>query len=347
MPKRFALSSILCSALALAVMSGLPECASAERQLVDGIVAQVGTKVVLFSEVLQLTAPSEQKMLESGAPPEEILRFRADVLERLIDRRLIENVIELSNMEATDIEVDGAIENIAAENGLSVETLKSSVESEGLSFSAYREEIRGEIERARVINSRVRSRVRVDEEAARALYEIRYRSQSGTGDEVRLEQILVTESAERDAETTCTLIEQAREQALAGRPLAEVADDDPAYRFSELDWIHADQLAEWMVSTVEGTSPGEYAAPLQTAFGCVLIHLIERRGFEPTSFDEVKPELYDELYNKQLETEYAKWLEEMRQETYIARKGVFAQSEEPEDGLPSFPRSGPEFVPSE
>ncbi len=347
MPSRIIMSSILCATLTVTALAGLAMPASAERQLVDGIVAQVGNKVVLFSEVVQLTAPSEQKMIEGGAPPAEILRFRADVLERLIDRRLIESVIELSGMEATDVEVDQAIEGIAAENGITVDSIKASVESEGLSFSTYREEIRGEIERARVINGRVRSQVQIDEEAARALYEIRYSSQPGPGDEVRLEQILVTLSAERDGEAACALVEQAREQAIAGQALSKIAASDPAYRFTELDWIHAEQLADWMSPTVKASSPGEFAPTLPTDFGCALIHLIERRSFEALSYADVKPQLYDELYNKQLEIEYKKWLDDLRKETFIERKGVFAQNAKPDDGFPSFRKAGPEFVPAD
>jgi len=302
--------------------------ASAERQLVDGIVAQVGNEVVLFSEVIQLTAPSETKMRDAGAPPEEILRLRAQVLERLIDRRLVEEVISRANLEATDAEVDQAIEGIAEDNGLSMAELQASVEAEGLGFAVYREEIRGEIERARIINSRVRPRVNVDEVSVQSLYEVRFAEQPKAGDEVRLEELLVSTSNETDREAACSLIEEARGRADAGEAFSAIAEENPALRFTELDWIHQDQLVDWMLDAVIATEPGEIGDPLPTSFGCALIHLIERRHIEPISFEQAEPRLYDELYNIQMEREYRKWLDDLRKETYIERKGVFAERDE-------------------
>ncbi len=302
----------------------LTSSAHAEKQLVDGIAAQVGNRVILFSDVVKLTGPSERKMRDAGASPKEILRFRSDVLERLIDRKLVEEVIERSNLEATDEEIDQAIEGIATENGLTMESLRASVESEGLAYESYRQEIRGEIERSRVLNSRVRSRVQIEETEVAALYKKKFSKQPGPGEELRLEQLLLPTGPQRNQSMACQEIQAARVRARDGESFASIAESNPEIGFTQLDWIHKDQLANWMISAVSATESGSIGKIIPTDFGCALIHVIERRRFEPITFEQAEERLYEQLYNREMEKAYGQWLSELRKETYIEKKGIFA-----------------------
>ena len=74
------------------------------------------------------------EMLGQGASEREIATLRAEVLERMIERALIRQVVRRAELDATEAEIDNAIQSIAQENGLSVEQLKRSVEDQGLPF---------------------------------------------------------------------------------------------------------------------------------------------------------------------------------------------------------------------
>jgi hypothetical protein len=54
--------------------------------------------------------------------------------------------------------------------------------------------------------------------------------------------------------------------------------------------------------------------------------VVERRGFQPLTYEQAEQQLYAELFNKGLEAEYEKWIEEIRGHTYIERKGIFAEA---------------------
>ena len=143
--------------------SGQPAAVSGD--LVDGIAAQVGTEVVLVSEVDRVAAPIESKIREQGASDADIALLRSDVLDKLIERRLIALLAKRAEIEANDFEIDDAIAGIAKENNLGVDGLKQSVESQGLSFEAYRRRIAEEIVQQKVISGMVRPRVKVDDDA--------------------------------------------------------------------------------------------------------------------------------------------------------------------------------------
>ena len=85
--------------------------------LIEGIAAQVGSGVVLVSEVSRLSAPVEERMRDAGAATSEIMRVRTEALERLIESRLIEDVVRRAQLSVTEAEVNQAVAAIAGEKG--------------------------------------------------------------------------------------------------------------------------------------------------------------------------------------------------------------------------------------
>ena len=151
-------------ALSLGLAGGA---AIADKRLVDGVAAQVGSDIVLVSEVLEMAAPIEKQMKAGGAPPGQIAAMRSEVLERLIEGRLIASVVRRLELSATQEEIDNAIHGIAQETGLTQRELTDSVASHGLTYDEYRAKIADEIERSKVINALVRSQVRIEPEEVR------------------------------------------------------------------------------------------------------------------------------------------------------------------------------------
>jgi peptidyl-prolyl cis-trans isomerase SurA len=331
-PSRSGASARLAALLAFACLaaSALGATAShAEPVLIDGIAAQVGTEIVLISEVQELAAPIEERMLAQGAGPDDVRSMYRDALERLIESKLIEGVVKRLELEATDQEIDNAIYGIAQDNGLTIEQLQASVRSHGLTVEEYREKIRGEIERSKVLNAMVRSRVRVEPFEVEALYKKRYGDQRKAGEEVHLRLILVGAgpSSMRDIDTACTIAAEAREKIVAG----EIAFGDMAQRVTdmnadaggELGWLHTDEIAGWMKKPLESMQPGDISPVIPTAFGCNVLQLVERRVFTPVTFEDAEPVLSAELQQQKSDAAYLEWLETLRAQTYVARYGAF------------------------
>jgi len=329
----------LAAALALALAGP----AAAEEELVDGIAAQVGTDVVLVSEVTRVTAPMEERIHAAGGTDADVDLIRADLLERLIERRLVEQVVRRMELQASDAEVDQAIASIASENNLTLDQLRESLESHDVEWDSYREKIRGEIQRTKILNGMVRSKVKVDEAEVRALYDERYSDQRSGGEEMHLRHLVVAggEGKEfpRSHDEACDMVRAAQARIVGGEPFQTVAQDtsDTNRRTGgDVGWVHEADLAPWMVDAVQDLGVGEVSPVVDMPFGCNLFQLVERRGFEAVTFEEAQAALFNEIYNKRLEEEYEKWIDEIRSHTYIDRKGMFAQaarlgSDAPED----------------
>ena len=270
---------------------------AAEEQLVEGIAAQVGTEIVLASEVVEISRGVEERMRAAGAPPAEILKMRRDALERLIDNKLLSSVVERLELTAEREEIDGAIQAIADENGLTLEQLLSSVTSHGLAIEEYRAKIKGEIERGKVVNAMVRSRVSLEEEEVRALFEQRFGDQPSGGEEVYVRHIVVMPEGRsaRNADEACALVGDARARIEAGAvdfaTAAREISDTNVERGGDLGWLHTKDLAGWMSRPLASLEPGQLSGVISMPFGCNLLHLVDRRTFTPITYEQAAPQL--------------------------------------------------------
>jgi len=318
----WAAATLLLCAIALIAV---PRASAAER-LVEGIAAQVGNEIVLTSEVLELSGPIEERMRQAGAPSEEIAAMRRDALERLIETKLLSSVVERLELGADRDEVDAAIDAIAADNGLTIEQLLTSVTSHGLTLEEYRSKIRGEIERSKVVNAMVRSRVQIETAEVRALYEERFGDQRDGGQEVYVRHILVMPD-DSEASSACQVVREARAEIVSGaeaftEAAQRVSDLNPE-RGGDLGWIHRRDLAEWMADIIDGMQPGQLSEVISMPFGCNLLELVDRREFQMITFGQAESQLRNYLFQQKTEVEYTKWLDMLREQTYIQRKGSF------------------------
>jgi peptidyl-prolyl cis-trans isomerase SurA len=320
------------AALALALLAApLAAPAAAEETLVDGIAAQVGSDIVLVSEVMQMIGPLEQELRSQGGTESDISRLRAEGLERMIERRLVEQFVKKSELEASDTEIDEAIARIADQNQLSVEALRESVTAHGLSYEDYRAQIKSELERRKVVSMMVGSRVQIEEAEVEALYAERFAEQPEGGTTIRLRQILVTygKDADRTQSAACERVQAARQRVAAGEDFGLVASEVSevaAERGGDIGWVHLDKAASWMVEVVRDLEPGRSSDVLVLPFACAMLQLVERREYQPVSYEQARPVLEQELYDRRMNEAMKEWVDSLRGQTYIERKGYFADA---------------------
>jgi len=316
---------------ALAVVVGLAADARADELLVDGIAAQVGSNIVLVSEVMQRVGPLEAKMRKADAPAIEIAKLRAAGLEKLIEARLIEQIVRRTELYASDEEIDKAIDSIARENGITREQIEQSVVAQGLTVEQYRSQIKGEIERRKVIGMMVASKVHVEENEVRALYDERFSDQPTGGEVVHLRQILVTFGSvvSNDEKAACAPVRKARDRIRGGevfeKVAAEISEVAPA-QGGDIGWLHIESLASWMADVVGSLRDGEMSDVIELPFGCSLLKIVERREFELVTYEESKEFLQMEIYEQHIDEAFRDWIEDLRAQTFIERKGHFADA---------------------
>lgn len=328
----------------LLVLLGLLPPATAREQLVDGIAAQVGTRIVLVSDVLRSIGPQEAAMREQGAPDQEVAKLRAEALDRLIEARLIEGVVANLELYAKEEEIIATIETIAKENGLTLEQLYASVLFHGMSRDDYHKQIKQDMERRNVIQGIVGADIEIEEAEILDLYNERFGSMPASSEMVRVRQILVSFGgpSRRTPEEACEFTREARARVVAGedfevvaRQISEVAPNDGG----DIGWLERDHLAAWMTDALAPLEPGDVSELIILPFGCSVLRLEEARVLERISYEQAKARLHEELWSMKMEGTYREWMDKLRDRTYINRYGYFADAAQ--FGKPTFPVSQP------
>jgi peptidyl-prolyl cis-trans isomerase SurA len=170
--------------LTAAVCLGAPSTALAS--ITERVVAVVGEQSILWSEVLRRAAPARLQIRSAllqryGSIDPNLLTVQEqelykEVLDRIIDDRLEEKQAERARLTVTSEEIDKGLETIAARaetqlgRRVSVEDVLAQVAQSGSSEQDFREEIRRQIIEGKLIELRVRPRVRITEQDIHAAY---------------------------------------------------------------------------------------------------------------------------------------------------------------------------------
>ncbi len=251
---------------------------------VDRIVAVVNDEVLTsndLSERVQLVVRQIQR--QGGQLP------AADVLQRQILERMINDLVQVQLAKETGIKVDDlaldrTIERISQENSLTMIDFRKALERDGIRYPRFREDIRSEIMLARlrereVENAIVVTDAEVDTELAREAKET-------SGDsEFRLAHVLVTVPPQASAEQ----IEQRRRRALValselrrGTNFAQIAatysDAPDATQGGSLGWRASGRLPTLFLDALEKIQVGEVSDILRSPNGFHIVKLLEKRG---------------------------------------------------------------------
>ncbi len=277
---RFFLLSLLLPLL----FSFTPASAIGEDGLMDRIVAIVNDDVVLQSELQQEVSAIRSKLAQAGAPdlPEDELEKQA--LERLIVHKL-----QMAEAKKLGISIDDetllkAMNNIAKQNGLTLEELATALQEQGISMDEYRKELRDEITLQRLRNREVISRIQITK-AEVDNYLAHAAENPGGRDAYHLRHILIATPDGASSEDISKARKQAEEimrRLQQGEDFAALATRYSAGRQSldggDLGWLEAGQVPSLFMGELAKMERGDVRGPFHAASGFHIIKLEDYKG---------------------------------------------------------------------
>lgn len=249
----------------------------------DRIVAVIGDEVITYYELNNRLQSALKQLQKQGTPlPGQ------DVLERQMLERLIMDRVQLqfardTGLRIDDIQLDQAIGRIAANNKLTPMQFRQALEKDGIEYSKFREEIRGEMTVARLREREVDSKLVIsDGEVDNYLAN---QAATGGGEEFQLAHILLRapESASPEQLQKLRLRgEQALKRAQAGENFAVLtaafSDAPDALQGGDLGWRALDRLPTLYSDAASRLSPDGVSDLLRSSAGFHIVKLIGKRG---------------------------------------------------------------------
>lgn len=295
---------------------------AARAELVDRIAAVVNTDIITQSEV-ELRAAPELARLRSDPDPAKRAEQRTDILKKALDllvgEKLMEMQIKELNIEVADSEIELSMEEVKKGQNLSAEQFEMALMETGYTLGSYKKFLRSYLARMKLVNLKVRNKVKISDEDLKAEY-AKFSHDESQDAEVHARHILVQvapkatpEQIEAARVKAAALAVEARKPDVDFAELAKKKSEGPsAADGGDLGFFrHGVMVAEFERSAF--TMPlGGVSDPIRTKFGWHVIKVIERRALAAPSYDEVKDQLREKMMRGQLERYTDQYVQELK-----------------------------------
>ncbi|NML16291.1 peptidylprolyl isomerase [Azohydromonas caseinilytica] len=282
-PKTLVLGWLL-AACALHASAQSPSAPGTPRTA-DFIVAVVNQELVTAVELEQRLARIRAEAARAGQrlPPDA--QLRQQVLDALIDERVILSYARDTGMRVDEAEIDRAVASVAAQNQITPQQLRERLRQDGIDLPRFRANLRDQIMIERVRERELQQRIKVSDADIDAFIEKQRRDGGGGQSEYNVAQILVPVSEgapEAEVQKLRAQAEQALQRVRGGEDFAavarEVSRDDNRERGGEMGMRPAAKLPDVFLEQVRGLRPGQVAPTvLRTGAGFHVLKLVEKR----------------------------------------------------------------------
>jgi len=295
-------------------------------RVVNRVAATVNGEVVTLREVEQRAGAALERVeaLPAGAEHDrarnEVLRTAFD---QLVSERLFDAQARALGVEVLDPEIDTAIEEIKKRNSLDEPRLDEALAQQGMTRESFRKSVKRDIESMRILQVKVRSRVKVTDEDVKAYWQS-HPQEFQAGEEVRVRHVFLAvppgASAEEDAKVKAKA-EKLLARARAGEDFAALAraesEGPSAKEGGELGWLKRGQIQADLERAAFGLPQGGISGLVHTRAGWQFLQVVERRGGGLRPFDEVKEEIRNRLVNEQAEGYRSQFVAELKKDATI------------------------------
>ena len=254
----------------------------------DRIVAIVNNEVITQGELADQMSMVTKNLQKQGTalPPQ-------DALQKQLLERMINDLIQIQEAKETGIRVDDAmldktLQRIADENSVSMTEFRRLLEQDGIVWSKFREDIRGQVIMSRLREREVDGSVGVTEAEVDTQLALEAR-EATTDQEYRLAHILVlvpeqatTQQIDARRKRAMQALSELRKGAEFAQISAQFSDAPDALQGGSLGWRAANRLPSIFVEAISTLKPGETSDILRSPNGFHIVKLLDKRGKNAT-----------------------------------------------------------------
>ena len=270
--------------LSLLVLLFLASYASAQKNVIDKIIAVVGEEIVLKSDIEnQFLHEQSQGLVNSSADS------RTRILENLLVQKLLVAQAKIDSITVTDTEVENALNSQLEQYVQHIGSRERLETYFGKSYEDIKNEMRNPLREQMItqhMQSKIVGNVRVTPSEVRYFYrKFNKDSLPEVPDKYEIQQIVIKPRiSDTEKERIRNRLRDFREEILAGKQtfntLAVLYSEDPgsAAKGGELGYQTKSALAPAFAEAAFSLKPGRVSKIVETEFGFHILQYIDRQG---------------------------------------------------------------------
>lgn len=273
--------------LCIAFLFGLVH-AQQESMVIDGLAAIVDDHIILKSDVAQLVQMTAvQQRINPQLEPERLLKLQADVLQSMIDQKIILEMAKIDSIEIKEKEVEQALDQQIEYMISQAGGEEQAEEMLGQSLKSLRREYRPDM-RDRMITERYQQQLLSSMTASRqevvTFFNTFRDSLPVFPTKINLWHILIPiEAGEKSQGSALAKIRELRDRIIGGEAFEDLAkqfsqDPGSAPSGGSLGLVRRGSLVLEFESVAFTLPINEISQPVKTSFGYHLIQPVEKQG---------------------------------------------------------------------
>ena len=310
--------------LVLVVFAVAPFGSGAE--VVDRIVAVVNEDIILLSDMERNI--EEYRAMAKEAGQEQAAWYltpdqRSQLLEKLVNDKLLEQEAKRLGITISEGEVDSAIDRVRQINKISQEEMLRYFKLQGMEMGEYREKIKEQLLQSRIVNREVKSKVVITEEQLKEHYQANIQQYAGQT-KYHLRHILMQTSspAPDERERVYRNMEQVRVRLKKGETFSDLAkafsQAGTAREGGDLGLFESRLLADNIREALNGVKAGGHTGVVETEQGYQIFYVEDVVNVGGKSFEDVKEEIHEKLFTEITERRFEEWFKQLRQRAHIS-----------------------------
>jgi peptidyl-prolyl cis-trans isomerase SurA len=332
-------SPVLASAMlsTLFVLLLLP--AIGRGELVDRVVAVVNNDVITLSEVNEEGRLFFQKItaqVPSYQLNEALKRAREEIINSLIDKKLIAQEAAKQHITVSEEEIDSALKRMKESNRMSEEDFLQEVKKMGMDQQMFRENLRNQILQSKLTRSEIYSKIVVTDEMILDYYDTHYTKHLDKGGYYLLQMGFVWGKDPASGQSAPSMYadkmdakkraERVRSLVLNGQDFKELAkkfsDLPSAKDGGDIGAFQENEMADYMKQVVLPLKAGEISEVVETPAGYQFFKLLSNQDGQivfQEPYETVEPEIRNLIYEKMAKEEFEAWIKKIKDNAYIKR----------------------------
>lgn len=292
----------------------------ATAKTLDKIVAVVNNEMIstfqLDKAVVEALAKNPN---QNQLTPAQFDQMKVQILNRMVNEKLLEQRTKELDLKVSEPELNGAIEDVQLKNGLTRETLEKALAAQGLTMQEYRDRVKNEILRYKLLSREVNYKVLVTSSEVRDYYE-KHLDEYTVEAKVQVNRISFKIPAGNEEELARfhKRVETSRDLLLNGEEFTKVleAQGNSASGGNMGELVEAD-MAKPLQLALTGLKPGDVSKPLEMNGKIHLFQVLKRTTVDDDPFTSVKDEIEEKLKQEKTDLRFAEWQKELRNNAHV------------------------------
>ncbi len=289
----------------------------------DKVIVVVNGETITQGELDAACEVMRQRLeanLTGDALTKEVEKSRKEILNRMIEEKLVLSAAKKKKIEVSDEEVELKMKDVKARFG-SEDKFYEILKDEGISVNELKQNYADQIRVAKMVEMEVRKKIVVTPADIAEYYRV-HKEDFREPEQVRLKNILIRPGENLSDDEALALAEKILGFLKAGENFDELAlkysKGPNADRGGDLGLARRGQMLKQIEDVVFNLNSGDLSGVIKTSLGYHIFKVEEKRPERIKELNEVKDEIEKVIFAEKGKKQYNIWIEQLKKDSFIS-----------------------------